>query len=157
MLRNIVFSFSFIFYLLTLSLPSFAQEQAQNQEGDIQLIKNFIHDISVDSIRADLILSKHVLINDTESDEQYDYLEASIEEISLNLQTKNPADLIYIPFAKLPRKETRDIDPEGKPTDKMYFIKYKGRLMLSVYIAEDKIASFTLVSIGNNVARFVTY
>lgn len=147
-----------LFTVLFLATTFSANAQGKSHTtADINLIKDFIHQVAIDSIRPDLILSQHVLLEETASDEQYDYLEASIEEIRLNLQTKNLDEIEYLPYNSLPRKETNDIDPEGKPTDRMYFLKYKKRQMLAVYIEEDKIASFTLVSKGNNRARFITY
>lgn len=134
-----------------------AQPPSSATTEDIRIIQAFIADVADETIRPDVILSQHVLVENTTSDEAYDYLEASVEEIRLNLQTKNVEEIEYIPFDKLPRKETRDIDPEGKPTDKMYFLRYKNRQMLAVYIANKKIASFTLVSKGNKIAHFVTY
>ena len=136
--------------------PAFAQSDEATTAHDIALIQAFIQDIASDSLRADVILAKHVRIENTHSDDAYDYLEASIDEIRLNLQTKNLAEIDYIPFDELPRRETRDIDPEGKPTDKMYFLWYKNRQMLAVYISDEQIASFTLVSKGRQ-AHFITY
>ena len=127
-----------------------------NIEEDIALIKDFIAEVADESQRADIILAKYVAIEQTHTDEGYDYLEASIEEIRLNLQPKNLDEIEYIPFRALPKRETRDIDPEGKPTDRMYFLHYKERQMLAVYLADNKIASFTLVSKGDR-AHFVTY
>ncbi len=150
-----VISFFLLFHLGWLS--SHAQVATSTQEHDIQLIQDFLNDVADENKRPDVILSKHVLITETSSDEGYDYLEASINEIRLNLQTKNIDEIEYLPFQALPKKEVRDIDPEGKPTDKMYFLRYKNRQMLAVYIEGDKIGSFTLVSKGNKVAHFVTY
>lgn len=147
-----------LFLLFSLSwLLSSAQVDESKQEQDIQIIETFLFDVADENVRPDLILSKHVLINETSSDEAYDYLEASINEIRLNLQTKNIEEIEYVPFHSLSKKDTRDIDPEGKPTENMYFLRYKNRQMLAVYIEDNKIASFTLVSKGNKVAHFVTY
>lgn len=131
-------------------------QTACTTKDDITLIKDFISDIADESLRPDVILSRHVLLEQTTADEEYDYLEASIEEIKINLQLKNLDEIAYIPFQALSKKETYDIDAEGKPTDKMYFLRYKNRQMLAIYIAKDKIASFTLVSKGDR-AHFVTY
>ena len=127
------------------------------QEQDLAIIQHFMETIAQDELRADVILSQQVLLEKELDSDSYDYLEASIDEIRLNIQLKELSQIDYIPFSKLPRQETRDIDPEGKPTNKMYFLKYKGRLLLSVYIDKAKISSFTLVSKGNNKAHFVTY
>ncbi|TDS15891.1 hypothetical protein B0I21_102208 [Sphingobacterium paludis] len=132
------------------------QEQSK-EDLDFAVIDSFLTDLDDPSFRADVILSKHILIEQTDTDEGYDYLEASINEIRLNLQSKQLDQIEAIPFHKLPKKETRDIDPEGKSTSDMYFLFYKGRQMLALYLKNDKIASFTLVSKGNNLAHFVTY
>ncbi|TYR38196.1 hypothetical protein FXV77_02640 [Sphingobacterium phlebotomi] len=134
-----------------------AQTTETSTQDDIKRIKDFIADVADETLRPDIILSRHVLLEQTETDEEYDYLEASIEEIRINLQPKNLDEIAYIPFQELPKRGTRDIDPEGKPTAKMYFLHYRKRQMLAVYIAQDKIASFTLVSKGDNQAHFVTY
>jgi len=133
-----------------------AQPTVTTKQDDIQLIKDFVADIADETLRPDIILSRHVLLEQTDTDEEYDYLEASIEEIRINLQPKNLNEIVYTPFKALPNRETRDIDPEGKPTDSMYFLRYHNRQMLAVYIAQGKIASFTLVSKGDK-AHFVTY
>jgi len=147
---------SMLFIILNTFL--FAQTNSQTPVAkDIENIKNFIRDVAVGEMHPDVILSQHVLLSDSLDDGMYDYLEASIAEIQLNLSTKNPAEIQYIPFHQLPRKETRDIDPEGKSTEQMYFLKYRGRQLLAVYIEQDKIASFTLVSKGHKTAHFVTY
>ncbi|WP_437920880.1 hypothetical protein [Sphingobacterium sp. LRF_L2] len=128
-----------------------------DQDKDIAVIQSFLKDIANTSTRPDVILSQHVLIENTNTDEAYDYLEASIDEIRLNLQSKKLTDIECIPFSSLSRNLTRDIDPEGKPTSKMYFLYYKKRQIFAVYIAMHKIASFTLVAKGNQMAHFVTY
>lgn len=146
-----------IFLLLVCSISLVtAQTTETTTQDDIALIKDFISDIADETLRPDVILNRYVLLQRTETDEEYDYLEASIEEIRVNLQPKNIDEIAYIPFQALPKRETRDIDPEGKPTSKMYFLRYRNRQMLAVYIAQDKIASFTLVSKGDK-AHFVTY
>lgn len=143
--------------LLVFCSFSFVTAQTTDStQNDITLIKEFITDIADETQRPDVILTKHVSLPQTETDEEYDYLEASIQEIRVNLQPKNLDDIEYVPFQAVPKKETRDIDPEGKRTDKMYFLRYKNRQMLAIYIEDDKIASFTLVSKGDK-AHFVTY
>lgn len=139
------------------AIVSKAQTTSTTQEQDLAIIQRFIETIAQDELRSDVILSQQVLMEKEVDNDAYDYLEASIDEIRLNVQLKDLTQIEYIPFNKLPHKETVDIDTEGKPTDKMYFLKYKGRLLLSVYIDKDKIASFTLVSKGDSKAHFVTY
>ncbi len=147
----------FILLFSVSCVASIAQTSTDKQERDIQIITDFLLDVADENIRPDLILSKHVRMTETSSNEEYDYLEASIDEIRLNLQTKNMQEIAYVPFLSLPKKELRDIDPEGKPIENMYFLRYKNRQMLAIYIEENKIASFTLVSKGDKVAHFVTY
>lgn len=143
--------------LLAVSIYNSNAQSISPEQVDIAVMKAFLTDVSNTERRADIILSQHVLLEKTPSNDSYDYLEASIDEIRLNLYNKDLEALEYVPFNKLPKKETRDIDPEGKPTDKMYFIRYKGRQLFAIYLDQDKIASFTLVSKGNNRAHFVTY
>ncbi|KGE15202.1 hypothetical protein [Sphingobacterium deserti] len=151
------FKFFIALTFLVLSTAMGHGQEQSKQDRDFSLIDSFLTDVDDASVRPDVILSKHVLIEKTDTDEGYDYLEASISEIRLNVQSKELNEIEAIPFRELPKKETRDIDPEGKSTDDMYFLFYKGRQMLALYLKENKIASFTLVSKGNNVAHFVTY
>lgn len=144
--------------ILFITFFTFFSIQAQEKtDPNIQLIKDFIQQVSIDTISPDVILSQHILLKETSTNEEYDYLEASIEEIRLNLQTKNIDEIEYLTFNSLPKKETNNIDLEGKAVDQIYFLKYKKRQMLAIYIAENKIASFTLVVKENNKAQFITY
>lgn len=143
--------------IFTLLSPfTFAQNQDSTCQKDIQLIKNFIADLGNENIAVDVILSQYIKV-DHPSNETYDYLEVSLEEVRINVLYKQIADITYIPYANMPRKDVRDIDPEKLDTNRMYFLQYKKRQVLAVYIEKDKIASFTLVSKGNNLAHFVTY
>jgi len=151
------FKFFIASTLLIFSTALGCCQETSKQERDFSVIDSFLTDVDDTSFRPDVILSKHILIEKTNTDEGYDYLEASISEIRLNLQSKELDRIEAIPFHELPKKDTRDIDPEGKSTDDMYFLFYKGRQMLALYLKEGKIASFTLVSKGNNLAHFVTY
>ncbi|TJZ61214.1 hypothetical protein FAZ15_08410 [Sphingobacterium olei] len=143
--------------IFTLLSPfTFAQNQDSTRQKDIQLIKKFIADLGNENIAVDVILSQYIKV-DHPSNETYDYLEVSLEEVRINVLYKHIADITYIPYANMPRKEIRDIDPEELDINRMYFLQYKKRQVLAVYIEKDKIASFTLVSKGNNLAHFVTY
>ncbi len=152
-----------LYFLLFLSPTiSFAQfehgddrteEYAVNGRG---VATDFIYDLNDNEIALDVILSKWVIVNEP-SDELYDYLEVSLEEIRLNLNSKNIEQIEIKNYAELPRKEVRDIDPEDLDVDNMFFVYYKNRLVTSVYVEGDKIGSFTLVSKGNEMAHFVTY
>ncbi|MCY4778172.1 hypothetical protein ORI89_00805 [Sphingobacterium sp. UT-1RO-CII-1] len=145
----------FTFFILFFTF--FLTQAQEKTDANIQLIKDFIQQVSIETISPDVILNQHVLLKETSTDEEYDYLEASIEEIRVNLQTKNIDEIEYLTFNSLPKKETNDIDLEGKSVDHIYFLKYKKRQMLAIYITENKIASFTLVAKENNKARFITY
>lgn len=155
-MQKITQAFLLLFTLTSWAFGQTPSSEASEAKDDITIIRDFIHDIADEKIRPDVILTRHVLMETTKKDEEYDYLEASIEEIRINLQPKNIDEIAYIAFQDMPKRETHDIDPEGKPTDKMYFLQYRKRQMLAVYIAEGKIASFTLVSKGRQ-AHFVTY
>jgi len=101
-------------------------------------------------------LSKYVIIENP-NDELYDYLEVSLDELRINLLSKKIEDIQYIPFAQMPRKDIRDIDLEELDSNRVYFLHYRNRQVVALYLAQDKIASFTLVSKGNNKAHFVLY
>ena len=159
---------SHLLYLLLLISPmiSFAQakpkevnmENSENKSSkeNLSLVKNFIHDLSNDQNALDVILSQYVTVNDP-SDEMYDYLEVSLQEIRINLMTKKLENIQYKTFTQLPRKEVKDIDPEDMDVNNMYFLYHKDRLVTSIYVEDGKIASFTLVSKGEEMAHFVTY
>lgn len=143
--------------LLILSTSAFAQDSTQNNnKEDIQVIQSFIQDLADENKALDIILSQHLLVNEP-SDELYDYLEVSLQEVRINLMSKKISEINYIPFAKMPRRDVRDIDPEDLDTNNMYFLHYRNRQMLAVYVENGKIGSFTLVSKGYNKAHFVRY
>jgi hypothetical protein len=119
-------------------------------------MQSFLRDLADEDKALDVILSQHLIVTDP-TDELYDYLEASLEEVRINLMNKKINEINYIPFAKMSRRDVRDIDPEGLDTTKMYFLQYRNRQMLAIYIDEGKIGSFTLVSKGYNKAHFVRY
>ncbi len=133
-------------------------ENSENKSSkeNLSLVKNFIHDLANDQNALDVILSQYVTVNDP-SDEMYDYLEVSLQEIRINLMTKKLENIQYKTFTQLPRKEVKDIDPEDMDVNNMYFLYHKDRLVTSIYVEDGKIASFTLVSKGEEMAHFVTY
>lgn len=152
-----------LYFLLFLSPTiSFAQFEHGDDRTEAynvnsrDIATDFIYDLNDNEIALDVILSKWVIVNEP-SDELYDYLEVSLEEIRLNLNSKNIEQIEIKNYAELPRKEVRDIDPEDLDVDNMYFVYYKNRLVTSIYVEGDKIGSFTLVSKGNEMAHFVTY
>lgn len=144
----LLFSFQSIFL--------FGQDSTSVKKDDIQLIKEFIFDLANDEIRADVILSKYVII-DNPNEELYNYLEVSLDEIRINLMSKKIEDIQYIPYVKMLRKDVRDIDLEDLDSNRIYFLHYRNRQVVAIYLEQDKIASFTLVSKGNNKAHFVLY
>lgn len=148
-----------------LSLPAKGQvadssccaEPVKEQTADpMKVVNDFIYDLADPNIALDVILSKHVLITKSD-DELLDYLIASLQEIRLNLMSKNLNDIQFLNYRDLPRKETADIDPEGKNTAYMFFLRHRTRQVVALYVDQGKIASFTLVSKGRNKAHFVTY
>lgn len=159
-----------ILFLLSTTAAVFAQETVQDSsavhihvdslERDVadpaDMVEDFIHDLADPSIPADVVLSQYVLVTES-NDEMLDYLIASLEEVRINLVSKNLPDINLINYHELPRKETADIDPEGKNVDNMFFLKHRNRHVVAVYVDQGKIASFTLVSKGRNMAHFVTY
>ncbi|QQT24271.1 hypothetical protein [Sphingobacterium spiritivorum] len=130
---------------------------AQSSDKDLPYIRKFVHDLSVDSIATDVLLSQYVTVNKEVDDDYLDYLVVSLDEVRLNIQNKNINEIEYLNWNQIPKKETRDIDPEGLDVNNMYFLKYKGRQVVALYLENGKIASFTLVSKGNRTAHFVTY
>jgi len=145
--------------MLCFPLWGFSQSQENTKidaSNDLSVVKNFIQELANEDIALDIVLSKHVLV-DEPTDELYDYLLESLMEIRINLLSRKLAQFQYKNYAQLPRKQLKDIDPEDLNTNQMYFLYYKDRLISSLYIADGKIASFTLVSKGDNLAHFVTY
>jgi len=153
--------FLLYFFLLISPVTSFAQyeredENQKSSANSIDIVYDFIDDLNNTQIALDVILSKSVIVNQP-SDELYDYLEASLEEIRLNLIYKNIELVTVKNFNELPRRDVRDIDPEGLDVNNMFFVYYKDRLVVSLYVEKNKIGSFTLVSKGDDMAHFVTY
>lgn len=153
----------YLLYFLLLLGPLVTSAQIEHDDqteeytfNSRDIATDFIYDLNDNEIALDVILSKWVIVNEP-SDELYDYLEVSLEEIRLNLNSKNIDQIEIRNYSELPRKEVRDIDPEDLDVDNMYFVYYKNRLVTSIYVDGDKIGSFTLVSKGNEMAHFVTY
>ncbi|SKB45680.1 hypothetical protein SAMN05660841_00620 [Sphingobacterium nematocida] len=148
--------------LITLLLISFtsnlwAQDsQPKDHTKNIAIIQSFIKDLANENKAVDIVLSKYLIVENP-SDEIYDYLEVSLEEVRINLLSKDIKEINYIPYNQMPTKDIKDIDPEDLDTAQMYFLHYRKRQMLAVYMENGKIASFTLVSKGNNKAHFVLY
>ena len=150
------------FLLMVAPIVSFAQyeheaeNRSNNSSNSRDIATDFIYDLNNSEIPLDVILSQWVIV-EAPSDELYDYLEVSLEEIRLNLSYKNIDQIEIKNYNEMPKKEIRDIDPEGLNVNNMYFIYYKNRLVTSVYVEGEKIGSFTLVSKGNEMAHFVLY
>lgn len=161
-MKKILYSF-FLALLLGVS-TSYAQEttlEHDSTETDSLLAIediafDFVHDLANTDIPLDSILNDYITVNDRSS-EWNDYLLASLEELRINLMSKPVEQLEYIRYNEMPRKEIRDIDLEGKNPDDIIFIWYRKRKVAALYMEGNNIASFTLVSKGNNLAHFVTY
>jgi len=123
---------------------------------DIAFLQSFVKDLADENIALDVILSQYIIVEEP-SDDIYDYLEVSLKEVRINVSSKNIADIQYRSYKDMPKKEIRDIDTEDLNINSMYFLHYKNRQMLAVYMEDHKIASFTLVAKGNNKAHFVLY
>lgn len=159
-----------VFFLFPLLLGTFSSARSQVPEHGtccseaiaeqevkpIEIVKNFIYDLADPDIAEDVVLSQHVLTTNMDA-ELLDYLIASLQEIRINLLSKNLEDIHFLNYRDLPSKETADIDPEGKDVGNMFFLKHKSRQVVALYVDQGKIASFTLVSKGRNKAHFVTY
>lgn len=152
---------NYLFYLFLMVSPliSFSQENRENtyrHADGLTTVQNFIYDLADLDKPIDVIMSQWVIV-DHPSDELYDYLEISLQEIRLNLSSKNVDQIVFKNYRELPIKEVRDIDIEDQDINNMFFLYYKQRLVTSLYVEGDKIRSFTLVSKGDNMAHFVTY
>ena len=149
---RIIFSLFIVFQ----SFTGYAQTDTTQQHTDLPVIKDFVEMLSNDTVQTDVILSNFIIVENP-NDELYDYLLASLQEIRINLMSKNIEQIEYTSFNEMPRKEIQDIDLENLNANHIYFLHYKKRQMLALYLKENKIASFTLVSKGNNKAHFVLY
>lgn|GEM_PF-146142 len=147
-----------LFFLSTsFSQLLWAQDHSLEKDStDRQLVHSFIQDLANPTMATDILISQYLTVQHP-SEELYDYLDASLQEIRINLSTKNLEEIQHISYLQMPKKEVNDIDLEGNLPTKIYFIKYQGRIVTSLLINENKIASFTLVSKGNRKAHFVTY
>lgn len=145
------------YILFFLTSTTFAQTATvDSNEVDTKVVKSFIAQLADPDIATDIILSQYLVIEEP-SDEIYDYLEVSLEEIRINLLTKKIDDIEYIPYHKMARKEIKDIDLEGLDPNRVFFLYYKKSQMLALYLENGKVASFTLVANGQGKAHFVLY
>ncbi|MVZ63308.1 hypothetical protein [Sphingobacterium humi] len=146
--------------LISIIIPYFASAQAPKSSAQLTnsltVAKHFIQDLADLDLALDIVLSEQVIVKNPDQ-ELYDYLEASLQEIRLNLSTKKIEELQFKKYHELPQKEVRDIDPEGLNVEQMVFVYSKNRLLTALYVEGNKIRSFTLVSKGNEMAHFVTY
>ncbi|QIH32174.1 MULTISPECIES: hypothetical protein [Sphingobacterium] len=145
---------TFISCMLSISL--FAQENPAATEN-IAVLRKFVHRLNDPDLATDIILSQDILTAKNLDEDQQEYLLASIDEIRINVQSKDIRQLEYINFIAAGRKETYDIDLEGIDPQQVYFVRYLKRFVFAAVIRDKKIASFTLVSKGNNKAHFVFY
>ncbi|KKO90855.1 hypothetical protein AAW12_12955 [Sphingobacterium sp. Ag1] len=139
-----------------ISQSLFAQEQQTSNEY-IVVLKRFVHRLHDPNLATDIILSQDLITSKKMDEDLQEYLLASIDEIRINVQSKDIKQLEYLSFAQAGRKETSDIDLEGIDPQQVYFVKYLRRFVFAAVIRDEKIASFTLVSKGNNKAHFVFY
>ncbi len=139
-----------------LSQGLFAQEQ-QTPNDYVAVLKRFVQRLHDPDLATDIILSQDLITSKKLDEDLQEYLLASIDEIRINVQSKDINQLEYLSFAQAGRKETSDIDLEGIDPQQVYFVKYLTRFGFAAVIRDKKIASFTLVSKGNNKAHFVFY
>lgn len=145
---------TFVSCILCISLS--AQEKPLNSEN-IAVLKKFVYRLNDTNLATDIILSQDLLTTKILDEDQQEYLLASIDEIRINVQSKDISKLEFINFLQAGRKETYDIDLEGIDPKQVYFVRYLNRFVFAAVIRDKKIASFTLVSKGNNKAHFVFY
>ncbi|QMV69192.1 hypothetical protein HS960_16690 [Sphingobacterium paramultivorum] len=146
----------FMFIGCIVSQSLFAQEQQTSNEY-IVVLKRFVQRLHDPNLATDIMLSQDLITSKKLDEDLQEYLLASIDEIRINVQSKDINQLEYLSFAQAGRKETSDIDLEGIDPQQVYFVKYLKRFVFAAVIRERKIASFTLVSKGNNKAHFVFY
>ena len=145
---------TFLSYMLC--IPLFAQEKPVTSEN-VTVLKQFVHRLNDINLATDIILSQDILTEKNLDEDQQEYLLASIDEMRINVQSKDISKLEYINFIQAGRKETFDIDLEGIDPKQVYFVRHLNRFVFATVIRDKKIASFTLVSKGNNKAHFVFY
>lgn len=149
-----VFLLTFVSCILCISL--FAQEKSVASEN-VAVLRKFVHRLNDNTLATDIILSQDIITAKNLDEDQQEYLLASIDEIRINVQSKDINSLEYINFIQAGRKETYDIDLEGVDPQQVYFVRYLKRFVFAAVVRDQKIASFTLVSKGNNKAHFVFY
>jgi len=145
-----------MFISCMVSQSLFAQEQ-QISNDHVVVLKRFVQRLNDPNLATDIILSQDLSTSKKLDEDLQEYLLASIDEIRINVQSKDINRLEYLSFAQAGRKETSDIDLEGIDPQQVYFVKYLKRFVFAAVIRDKKIASFTLVSKGNNKAHFVFY
>lgn len=146
---------TFIFtFLITLELSA---QQENIDSSDLFIIDTFIKELADEETPLDVILSQYIEMSSEIDDDMIDYLIASLQEIRLNLQSKDIQKLEVLTYDQLPARESKHIDVEDKQTDSMYFIHYNKKSVFSLYLQSSKIFSFTLVSNEYNKVHFVTY
>jgi len=146
----------FMFIGCIVSQSLFAQEQ-QTSNDYVVVLKRFVQRLHDPDLATDIMLSQDLITSKKLDEDLQEYLLASIDEIRINVQSKDINQLEYLSFAQAGRKETSDIDLEGIDPQQIYFVKYRKRFVFAAVIRDSKIASFTLVSKGNNKAHFVFY
>lgn len=145
---------TFVSCILYISV--FAQEKPVISEN-VTVLKQFVHRLNDTNLATDIILSQDILTGKNLDEDQQEYLLASIDEMRINVQSKDINKLEYINFIQAGRKETFDIELEGIDPKQVYFVRHLNRFVFATVIRNKKIASFTLVSKGNNKAHFVFY
>ncbi|WP_324758779.1 hypothetical protein [Sphingobacterium thalpophilum] len=142
---------------ITLFCCSLFAQQSADKDPNVAVLKNFVHRLNDQDVASDIILSQDLLTSKNMDADMQEYLLASIDEIRINIQSKDNSKLEYISFARAGRKETNDIDLEGIDPRQVYFVRYLKRFVFAAVVQDKKIASFTLVSKGDNRAHFVFY
>lgn len=146
---------TFIFtFLITLELSA---QQENIDSSDLFIVDTFIKELADEETPLDVILGQYIEMSSEIDDDMIDYLIASLQEIRLNLQSKDIQKLEVLTYDQLPARESKHIDVEDKQTDSMYFIHYNKKSVFSLYLQSSKIFSFTLVSNEYNKVHFVTY
>lgn len=151
-----------VFLLLCIPFLGFSQQEKNPLQDTVlfdtqAFIENFVEDLANDSIALDVILSQKVALSENLDDEMLDYLLASLQEIRFNLKWKDKEKIKITPYLSLPRKAQEPIDFDGYSPEDVFFVQHNERTVFSILLGKEKIASFTLVSKGNNRRHFITY
>ncbi|MGE8379746.1 MAG: hypothetical protein ACN6PN_15380, partial [Sphingobacterium sp.] len=80
-----------------LYISAIAQEKPVTSEN-VTVLKQFVHRLNDTNLATDVILSQDILTGKNLDEDQQEYLLASIDEMRINVQSKDISKLEYINF-----------------------------------------------------------